>query len=1843
MNNSRLRSIVCSLGLAASAFAVRAAQIDVTPQGTPAYKHAIDVPPGAGGLEPTLSLDHTASSINGIVGYGWSLRGPSLITRCEATIAVDGAPAGVKWSANDKLCLDGERLIMVSGNAGLDAFGWSGSTQFTEFRTETDAYSRIRAYGLAGSANANSGPVYFRVWTKDGRVIDYGNNPKTSDNNTNANILPPTSSNVGYPFVQAWAVSRIADIFGNHIDFKYQQQDRPWGSVGGYQVGHEWWLAEIQYSNNKVIFGYEDRPTTSPQDASEAYNYGVKNLSIKRLTSIKTYVNALNTGSLGLDAGGTPIAVKSLFVKYKQGVHTKRSLVDTLQECAGDGSSAKCLPLWHFGYTEGVTDAFVERPSFNLTNVMLPATDSTSYIERHQAIVQDFNGDGRDDILSLGYDPDTNVTTSQLFISNGDGTFKTSTAFNITEPLIYNNGCYSTRIGDFNGDGLPDLLRVARPQWADSHGNYHDCNNALPSKIFMNKGDETFSPVAVVGPNLNYLSVVYQQTTDTTVDINTAFEFMVIDLNGDGIADIVQTKFPSVRGWKFAGGNANPCASQPCTQVFFGNGDGTFQQRPTNVANQSLLTVFNSLSSVLDIDGDGLPDLNLVTAFHMLDYQLARSNGDGNFTMIGPALNFQAAEAIDYKGDGRVSILNPDALSEGGRNSLWVADGPTGTLSKVTNFNLTVANTDVLSSSLYGANYGHTFIDFNGDGRADILRWSRSAGQTAIFTSNGDGTFTQSPTFALQNPAQSADLELGGNFSEDSYGSIYGDFLGNGDTQIIATHVYHGAGLHPSNVLWVAGGSGSGTSRPDLLTSVTSPFGVVDTVEYVAAGNSGTGASAVYTTDRGTTDRAVAPLLDTPTRQYLVWRRTSDEGGFQPVQTTYKYWGAKTDKNGRGSAGFRRFQVTGPGLNGNTHVDDTWYAQSFPYIGMPILERRTYSIGSATTQTTYCEQSIAPSVASNAISTSTSCPFTGTLAHPYALYTKTSGFDLGNVALPTHTVQQSINADGSPLSVTDITTMTGAASDTYKTITNNVYNVDDQSCAADNVSCKWILARVQTQAVERVVPNTIATTSAGTGAHATDVAGTGPSVFISLKAAPFGNVTVGVSATAVATLTNNSSTPQTVTVPTAASVTGTGFSFLSTTCTSTLAALGNCTITLRFAPTAAAAATGSLSFSTSQGQQTASLSGTGVAPTVTFVPQRANWGTVGIGSDSGDWPAITNTSTVPLLITGHTAVNGPAGAWAYQGDSGTCVVGTTTLQPGASCHTFFGMGQSTAVGSFSATDQISYQAVGVTGSTFTAQQPYTWSTAATTASVASLTFPNTTVNTTSAQQTFTVKNNATGSPVNISVSVVGPQPANFPTSNTCGSNLAAGASCTVTVSFNPTWIANGFSASVQIATTYPRMSSGAVEGYYFAAPASSVPLGGNGLGVVATLTSAASLTVPATWYGSAAQTVTATYRNDGNAPMTLATPTLAAPLSVTSNGCSSVAAGASCNMVVTAATNVPGLSQTQSFVPSGANTAPAATTVTWTTQTAVPRWSATSLAFGNVEDGTTASQNITLYNDGNTAYNWAARNSIANAPTNFTFNTSACASMTPGASCNVVVTFTPAGYASFAGSNVSMAEASYNTNTFSVSGTALYAPTLVASPSSFSGSSFTPAAVSTSIAISNTGMWPTTFTLSMTGGASVSPSTLSCPATGSCGSVTVTTPTAAGSYNGTLTGTSSAGGSVPSVPMTMSVLAAPSAFTVVSSTTNGTSNTTTFRNPNSVAVTPSSSGISLNNGGGFGSLTSNTCTGSIAANGTCTIVIYVPAPDCKDNNYTAHSYVTDAGGTVSGAIVSGSTTKTICN
>jgi len=1658
MSIMQLKSVAFLLG--SLVCAVASAQVKVDATGQANYSHGIVVPPGVHGLAPALGIAYSSGNrANGTVGLGWALNGLSTVSRCSATKAVDGSAINVAFDENDKLCLNGERLILldVNGNAVVgskkgDAAG-SGNGQFKEFRTERDSYSRIRSYGYA-DGTLKSGPKYLRVWTKDGRVIDYGDNPNSSDVRTKATIgayYPPGQS---VQYAQAWAVSRISDTFGNKIDFKYLQRDVAAGTQGTYSNGHERAVSEIQYSGNKILFFYDDRLSDStPVDQTEAYRHNNKTLSLWRLAAISTFVNANNTGQLGVDANAVAVATTKL--SYSKDT-TGRSRLSTIQTCSRDRNSAVCLPSAQFSYSAGGDETYRRVSGFNLSNSALfdPWDQSLEprpfgYGQRG-VLTADFNGDGRTDILRWDAIPANN----EIWLSNGDYSF-TKVTKNIgllADILFHEDECTKTIARDFNGDALIDLFKFSTNVTQKYFVHYppHICSHNDTSALFTNNGDGTFTKHAITGG----AAIDSYFSPDNTVAASPPHEdeghwwnaskgFYFMDVDGDGILDVIDVFVPAKPYAEAYDPIGNKCLTVTCTRIFKGDGNGNFSEIPTNLAHYQLIrggSQSGPAGIAMDSNGDGLADLSAGIWGGSDSSQaystLALSQGNGNFTtvtMTGDSLFYKwnTLVSIDYNGDKQSDFLQPRDCK------LLIRDFDITVPSASSRFNLGATPCSEFFDEIMPGlpRTKVSAFDFNGDGRQDFYAWHKSA-----YLSNGDGTFTKSSTFNLE-ALRIADGAQSGQI-------VVGDFSGRGFPEFLS--------LGTTNFIYAK----QNVELPDLLISATTEDGIGSDVTYVSLGNpsfSGNTLGSRYTSDIATPNAATGASIDAPPSGPVVARLDIDDGIGGSSRVDYAYTGLKFSTAGRGSLGFRAVRRQFAVPNGGTHTQESQFIQAFPYIGRARSQstyRSTLTGVSASNLLSssaelYCDQTSGAGAEDEAIGSGIACPSSAVIRRPYLLSSLVTATDLGGVAMPSISKRIGVNATGDPTSVTTVRSKSSPSSDTFTETVSNEYWDADTSCTAID-ACKWILGRLKTTSTRSVAPSAILVTSAGTAPNATATAGSGSVQVGAASDVAFGSVTVGASTTLQSTLANDGAANLTLTAPSSASISGADFSFVSTTCGTSLAQGQSCTVTIKFAPTNSVVRSGKLTISTGGGSVAADLTGTGVKPTVTLVAGSAGWGTVGAGSDSGDWYTVRNDSIVPVVLSSAAATSGPSGMDAETGSgaAGYCKYGTTVLQPGTECLAFFGTGTVKTAGSYTSDLTVSYKAQGVAATTFTAKQTYTFAVATTTGNATSLAFGNVTANTTSAAKTITLTNGAVQAFDNLSVTPGGADAASFTVTHNCGSSIAANGSCTITVKFKPTAVGTNYAATLAVQGTYARHQTSSDTGLQTAGKTSlyqnpqslaTVNLTGTGTGSVASLTSSASQTFAAAWYGNAVATVTVSYRNDGNAAMSLVTPTLVAPLSVTNNTCTSVAAGAACSMVVSRASDVAGIGLSQNFAPAGATVAPSASTITWTIYTAVPSWSVASLAFGNVRINTTSTKSITLTNKGNRAYNWATNNTVLNAPAGYTFDTSACTSVAAGGgSCVVEVNFKPTTIATvYSGSALTMASASYSDNTFAVSGTGI--------------------------------------------------------------------------------------------------------------------------------------------------------------------------------------------------------------
>jgi hypothetical protein len=293
-------------------------------------------------------------------------------------------------------------------------------------------------------------------------------------------------------------------------------------------------------------------------------------------------------------------------------------------------------------------------------------------------------------------------------------------------------------------------------------------------------------------------------------------------------------------------------------------------------------------------------------------------------------------------------------------------------------------------------------------------------------------------------------------------------------------------------------------------------------------------------------------------------------------------------------------------------------------------------------------------------------------------------------------------------------------------------------------------------------------------------AGTGTvAVTLTPAIANYGTVNVGSSSSQGLTLTN-SGTATVAVGPT--SLSNAVFTLGSSTCGASLAAGANCNFTVVFQPTAVGAQTAVFSVTDDAGTQTAALSGTGAQPLTAeaaLTPATANFGTVTVGTTSSAMVFTLANAGNAALSNISFGLSGTGNA-SFQMGSSTC---GSSLSAGGSCNitvTFAPQSAGSISALLSATDAVGTQSATLSGIGVAAAAPQ----AALTPAVVG--FGSVTVGSTASPQTLTLAN-AGNAPLPVSsVTVTGAGASQFAiVANTCGSNLAAGASCTVRIAFTP--------------------------------------------------------------------------------------------------------------------------------------------------------------------------------------------------------------------------------------------------------------------------------------------------------------------------------------------------------------------------------------------------------------------------------------------------------------------------
>ncbi len=499
--------------------------------------------------------------------------------------------------------------------------------------------------------------------------------------------------------------------------------------------------------------------------------------------------------------------------------------------------------------------------------------------EQYSKSTGDFNGDGLTDLVWMYSGKSGLYAYSSL--SKGDGSFYDASGGQLIGGSFGDSELYTESTADLNADGLVDLI------WMYSG------TGGLHAYTALAKEDGSFE--AASGGELH----------NGRFGSSSTYSKLTGDFNGDGFIDLV---------WMYSG------KSGLYAYTALGRGDGTFK---TATGGGLKTGSFGSSETYWkqtgDFNGDGLTDLAWMYSGKSGLYAFtAISKGDGSFHEAsgGQLKSGSFGSSVTYWKS--VSDFNGDGISD----LLWLYSGGSGLYAYTAlgkgDGSFEAASGGALHKGSFGdySAYSKFSRDFNGDGFSDLV-WMYSGKQglySYIALGRGDGSFANAKGKALK----------GGSFGNyGAYSKLSGDFNGDG----------------LSDLVWMYSGDGGLTAYSSLKEHLHK-YGAhlvseIDTgpetiqINYDSLVN-----KQIYLKGQSKDDE----ILDIQVPRAAVVEIIKEDGvnGFYPI--SYKYNGLRYDIKNRRFLGFAGVSVE----NHKTGFETTTYfRQDYPFIGVvDKLEKR---------------------------------------------------------------------------------------------------------------------------------------------------------------------------------------------------------------------------------------------------------------------------------------------------------------------------------------------------------------------------------------------------------------------------------------------------------------------------------------------------------------------------------------------------------------------------------------------------------------------------------------------------------------------------------------------------------------------------------------------------------------------------------------------------------------------------------------------------------------------------------------------------------------------------------------
>lgn len=586
-------------------------QFSVSLAGAATYNLPIEVPPGINGIVPQIGLTYSSQSQNGIVGYGWNISGLSSISKVGSNKFFDVKNSVINYSSDDRFMLDGQRLLLKSGTYG---------TRGAVYQTEN--FSNVIITGIGSAEYSNHD--YFKVEYPDGTIAYYGRRYEGSIVGSSGS---PTKTNTVYALTYLINPQNVVINYhyivdnGNLLISSIRYGYRSTNPLSSIMVFNGYNSISFTYKNrNRIESGYVHNEATkltkildkiTVRGYAENYRtyqlaYKVSSLGYEQLQKITETSGdgVLSKAPVSFSYGADPtenLLLEDPVVNLTSAEASLSQITSfNTKTIPGDysGSGKLGYLMYHTTINDGDdVDPHIQSTKGDVLRIFDPGTStltSRKFTQHFNEVVSTKVLNHNDILLpNQGF---TTITRNASYPVNNAFPYRFDSFIfmpqYIGQMALINTKNFNLRnyghvrdyfiSGDFNGDGLSEIIRTEHPK-NYKNNDFNQYHTAF--EIIDLKNNSVYG----------------------TAPIPIGFNYQVVDVDGDGYDEFIVMRHGAINIYKF------------------NQTSNTLELSPMSISNSNIIYTENDKRPIYmgDFNGDG-----------KLDFVVPNGNNSNNWTFF---------------------------------------------------------------------------------------------------------------------------------------------------------------------------------------------------------------------------------------------------------------------------------------------------------------------------------------------------------------------------------------------------------------------------------------------------------------------------------------------------------------------------------------------------------------------------------------------------------------------------------------------------------------------------------------------------------------------------------------------------------------------------------------------------------------------------------------------------------------------------------------------------------------------------------------------------------------------------------------------------------------------------------------------------------------------------------------------------------------------------------------------------------------------------------------------------------------------------------------------------------